>query len=148
MVSVLPKRYQQGSAEFDEFKLYAANDSVINTYGRRLMCIDFGLRRVFKYSFIVADVTSPIIGADFLVHFGLTVNLRDKRIIDPNTTLATKGELGPARIVGISTLNARTDFNGILKRFSEITTPQICPRSSNECQTVHYTYIDNRPTCC
>jgi hypothetical protein len=36
------------------------------------------LRRDFTWRFIIADVTQPIIGADFLSHYGLFVNLRKK----------------------------------------------------------------------
>ncbi|KAK2578745.1 hypothetical protein KPH14_012271 [Odynerus spinipes] len=61
-VSVLSKKYIQNKTQATEYKLYAANNTVINTYGKKYMEMDFGLRRAFKWNFLVADVTHPIIG--------------------------------------------------------------------------------------
>lgn len=52
------------------YKVYAANGTAINTYGRTTKKLDLGLRREFNWAFIMADVSRPIIGADFLSHFG------------------------------------------------------------------------------
>ena len=43
--------------------------------------LDFRLRRDFKWRFIVADVTHPIVGADFLLFFGLMPDLKNGRLI-------------------------------------------------------------------
>jgi hypothetical protein len=52
------------------YDLCAANSSTIHTYGWLPLRLNLGLRRDFTWRFIVADVTHPIIGADFLSHFG------------------------------------------------------------------------------
>lgn len=44
------------------YQLYAANGSVIKTYGYAHLQLNFGLRREFYWQFVVADVTKPIIG--------------------------------------------------------------------------------------
>lgn len=67
--------------------LYAANGSPIKVYGTKLITIDFGLRRKMVWEFIIADVTKPIIGADFLHEYGLLIDLRRKRLIDQKTKL-------------------------------------------------------------
>lgn len=59
--SVLTKRHTP-----EEFKLYAANGSSINTYGEKLLTLNLGLRRQFPWRFIIADVSRAILGADFL----------------------------------------------------------------------------------
>jgi hypothetical protein len=41
---------------------------------------------------MVADVTQPLIGADFLSHFGLLVDYRNDRLLDGITSLS-----GPAQ---------------------------------------------------
>lgn len=64
--------------------LQAANGSTINAYGYKLLKVSLGLRRDFACSFCVAQVTKPIIGADFLDKFGLLVDIRNKQLIDPN----------------------------------------------------------------
>ncbi|KAL1446327.1 hypothetical protein WDU94_015659 [Cyamophila willieti] len=66
-------------------ELFAANNTRISTYGQRLIHLNIGLRRSFPYVFTIAEVTSPILGADFLVEYGLTVDLRNGCLIDPLT---------------------------------------------------------------
>lgn len=51
-----------------ELQLYAANRTSIKTYGTQLYHMDLGLRRIFTWPFIIADVSQAIIGADFLYH--------------------------------------------------------------------------------
>jgi len=57
----------RGKAE--RYQLYAANGSVIPTYGTKTMQPNLNLRREFPWHFIIADVLQPIIGADFLAHY-------------------------------------------------------------------------------
>jgi hypothetical protein len=59
------------------------------TLGWLPLSLDLGLRRDFTWRFIIADVTQAIIGADFLSHYGLVVNLRKKRLLDETTSLST-----------------------------------------------------------
>lgn len=65
--------------------LYGANGSAIKTHGQRFIILSLGLRRTFTWPFVIADVTRPIIGADFLRHFDLLVDLQNRRLIDPLT---------------------------------------------------------------
>ncbi|KAA5568909.1 hypothetical protein F3G48_32010, partial [Pseudomonas aeruginosa] len=51
------------------YNLTAANGSTIDTYGYSQLNLDLGLRRNYPWRFIVADVTKPIIGVDFLCHY-------------------------------------------------------------------------------
>lgn len=57
--------------------LYAANGSPIKVIGEKRVKVDLGLRRDFFWSFIVANVTSPIIGCDFIKHFDLLIDLNE-----------------------------------------------------------------------
>ena len=45
------------------------------------------LRRSFIWVFVVADVSKPILGADFLLHFRISVDCFKRTIIDTNTKL-------------------------------------------------------------
>ena len=60
--------------------LYAANSTKIATYGSKLISLDFGLRRAFVWNFVVADVSRPILGADFLERFGLLVDVKNQTL--------------------------------------------------------------------
>ena len=53
--------------------LLAVNGSAIATYGKRSLNLNLGLWRTFRWVFIVANVQSPILGADFLRHLLLPV---------------------------------------------------------------------------
>lgn len=75
------------------FKLLAANSSKIDTYGHKCLTLDLGLRREFLWKFIIADVTKPILGADFLGHYGLLIDISKKQLIDPLSTIRSNGKL-------------------------------------------------------
>ncbi|VUZ55077.1 unnamed protein product, partial [Hymenolepis diminuta] len=68
--------------------LTAPNGSPIKTYGQKSVTLDLGLRRTFRWIFTI--VSKPIIGADFLCHFGLLLDLRRKKLLDPLTTYSKK----------------------------------------------------------
>ena len=92
-VSVLPPSGIQRLHKQDNFRLQAANNTLIATYGTRSHTLDLGLRRTFRWIFVIADVQKPILGADFLQHFSLFVDLRRKRLVDSTTQLSIQGIL-------------------------------------------------------
>ncbi|XP_041970644.1 uncharacterized protein LOC121727031 [Aricia agestis] len=82
-ISVLAaSRVQKSKSTPNTCKLYAANNTPINTYGEKNLLLYLGLRRPFRWSFIVVDVKTSILGADFLRHYKLLVDLHRKKIID------------------------------------------------------------------
>ena len=81
--SIVPPTEQQRSAGPNAWRLEAANGSEIPCFGLTEREIFLG-DRPFPFTFIVADVQQSIIGADFLSHFYLAPNLRDKSLIDLN----------------------------------------------------------------
>ncbi|WP_221936052.1 hypothetical protein, partial [Klebsiella pneumoniae] len=76
-----------------EYELSAANGSTIATFGTTTITPNLGLRRAFTWKFIIADVTKPIIGADFLAHYGLLVDLKGGQLIDRETRMTSRGKL-------------------------------------------------------
>ena len=79
-VSVLPPSGSPPSRCTTGYSLHAANHSLIATYGTRSMTLNLGLRCVFHWIFIIAEVRHAILGADFLHHFGLSVDVRISRL--------------------------------------------------------------------
>ena len=75
-VSVLPKSCANRISDADCLPLVAAYNTTINTYGNSKCVVDVGLKRDYPWTFIVADVQQPIIGADFLIHYNLLVDLK------------------------------------------------------------------------
>ena len=66
--------------------LRAANGTSITTYGEAQFHMELpAIRRSFAWSFIVADVTQPILGADFLSSTGLLIDMKQGRLLDPQT---------------------------------------------------------------
>ncbi|KAI5721773.1 hypothetical protein M8J77_025546 [Diaphorina citri] len=61
-------------------------------------------QRSFSYPFIVAEVTCPIIGADFLRHFDLLVDLRNYQLIDQSSSQHVNLISGEQELLGISTI--------------------------------------------
>ena len=55
--------------------LQAADSTPIPTYGHKSLCLNLGLRRSFRWVFVIADVQFPIIGADFLRDHNLLVDM-------------------------------------------------------------------------
>nr|VZI40948.1 unnamed protein product [Spirometra erinaceieuropaei] len=115
-VSVIPP-LRRHRLKPSQFSLQAANSTTISTYGQRSLTLDLGLRRRFQWVFIEADVKSPIIGADFLSSFGLTVDVRYRRLSDTTTQLFTIGTSSSERSVGIHVTIPSTPFADILKDY-------------------------------
>lgn len=55
------------------------------------MNVNVGLRRAMTWPFVIADVTTPILGADFLEAFGLLVDLKNCQLVDSITNLSSVG---------------------------------------------------------
>ena len=92
-VSVIPSTSPKRTP--DKLTLTAVNATPISTYGKQSLTLNLGLRRSFSWLFIMADVQKPIIGADFLKHFGLLVDMKQRRLIDTATQLHIQGILSP-----------------------------------------------------
>ena len=87
-VSVLPPRSEdRDRSPVNNMQLQAANSTVIQTFGQRSVAAEFGLAKSFEWSFTIADVSKPILGADFLRHYRLLVDLKCKRLMDAETFL-------------------------------------------------------------
>ena len=61
----------------------AANNSKIATYGplNLNLCIE---ERPYPWTFTVADVVIPILGADFMAYYNLLVDVRRQKLVKPN----------------------------------------------------------------
>ena len=124
------------------YTLSAANNSSIKTYGLLTVHLRFaGLRRTFTWRFVVADVATPIIGADFLANYGLLPDLQHNRLIDSLTGLYTSGlssnNAQPSVRLLSNTANTSPDYADILAEFPQLARPDGTPREVHH-NTVHY----------
>lgn len=120
-ISVIPASSFKNLIEDQNLHLTAANGSPIRTYGSKLLLLNLGLRREFRHPFMVATVNKPIIGADFLVKFGLTVDLKNKRLVDPTTTITTTGTISTVSSPSPRIYNIEGLYGSLLKEFPELT---------------------------
>ena len=118
--------------------LRAVNGSSIPTYSTRSLTIDLGLRRMFQWIFIIADIRTPIIGADFLREYGLLMNLKHGRHLDATTSLQTKGTI--SHVVSPSPSFPQlenAEYDALLAEFPSVTKPCTSPRPVRHSVTHH-----------
>nr|VZI12855.1 unnamed protein product [Spirometra erinaceieuropaei] len=109
----------------NSFCLTAANNSSIPTFGQRSITLDLGLRRIFRWVFIIADVSVALIGADFLAHFNLLVDLKNRRLVDCSTNLHARCQPDVNPCVSPLTVMPISDcpFHSLLRQFPRLTNP-------------------------
>ena len=101
-VSVLPKSCANRTSYAACLPLIAANNTAINTYGDCRRVVDAGLKRDYVWTFIVADVKQPIIGADFLIHYSLLVDFKSRCLGDMRTGLAIPATLSSIKPLSLN----------------------------------------------
>ena len=105
--------------------LQAVNNSAIPTFGTRSLTLNLGFHRPFHWVFVIAKVHTPILGADFLRHYGLLVDMRGHRLVDSLTNLRVQGVLSNESSLSPSLLPRKTAsrFDSILRDFPTIVQP-------------------------
>lgn len=104
-----------------DFTLIAANNSTIATYGEVTREVDLGLQKPLRWTYILADVAKAILGADFLYWHQLTVDLRNRRLLDQRTGRSTTGTISSEEIPVYSIMPTNNRFARILNEFPTIT---------------------------
>lgn len=123
-VSVIPPTAVDKRKKHDQsIHLYAANGSRISTFGERKLALNLGLRRPFQWTFIIADVLQPILGADFLKHYNLLVDMKHNRLIDQQTNLGSSCSISQVSATQVKSYNSVDQFQKILAEFIDITNP-------------------------
>lgn len=125
---VYPRTRVKGRIMKTAYEMFAANGSTVNTYGIRTINLDLGLRRTFRWKFIIADVSKPIIGADLLSHFGLLVDLKNRKLLDQKTMLYTRGRVIADDTVSVKTIIGKSPYEQLLAEFPSITRPTAIAR--------------------
>ena len=125
-VSVLPPAPTDRKHPQPHFNLQAANGSHIPTFGRKSLTLNLGLRRSLPWIFVVADVGRPILGADFLHHFHLSVDLNKRTLVDNITQLTIAGVLvssqSPQPSIPPSS-HPPNEFTSLLAEYPQLTQP-------------------------
>ena len=85
-ISIIPVSGPPRMHRATGYSLQAVNQSSIATFGTRSLTLNLGMHHPFRCIFIMADVTHATLGADFLHHFGLSVDVRKLLLTDTDTT--------------------------------------------------------------
>ena len=102
-------------------------------------------------------IAISIIGADFLAHYGLLVDIKITRLLDQITHLTSRGEVVVCESQTIKTIAGSSPYHQLLQRFPEITRPNGTVEVANQATKHHIVIIpgppvaqnryDSRPTC-
>lgn len=142
-VSIIPASKLQKRQTL-QMTLSAANTSPIHVYTTQTLSLDLGLRRLFKWTFLVGDVSTAIIGADFLYNFNLMPNLATRKLVDSHTNIVSQCILRESEIHSIKTVSGDSIYHTLLREFPEITKP---PRPDQEIKhsVVHHIQTTGPP---
>ena len=114
----------------------AANNTTINTYGNSKRVVDVGLKRENPWTYIVANVKQPIIGADFLIHYNLLVDLRSRCLRDMRTGLAIPASLSSISPLSLNRVDTvQNEYTKLLGLFPELTRPMTKGETVKHCIT-------------
>ena len=121
-ISVIPLTSTQRTSMSNK-TLLAANGTIIQTFGTTELNINFRIGRNFPWTFEIADAKSPIIGADFFLHFNLSVDLKNRRLLDNNTNTSVVESISSSHTTGIRSALPMCDsaYFDILKNFPSLT---------------------------
>lgn len=124
-MSVLPRWAVKGNvkSECEDYKLYAANGTPIKTFGLHTLTLNIGLRRAFQCTFIIADVKQPILGADFLTKYKLSVDFSKRKLVDQVTNLNILACISESRESTIKTVDNNHPYYELLSQYPELTKP-------------------------
>ena len=122
-VSVLPATSLDTHTKQPGQPLLEANRNSIRTYGTWPLTLQF-TSNTYHWNFIVADVTLPLLGTDFLHSNTPLIDLRGKQLVDTTTyhsTLLNSATASALHLNAISSSCKEYDF--LLAEFPDITTP-------------------------
>lgn len=126
-VSVIPPSPTDRRNPHTNLTLEAVNSTPIQTFGTCSLTLNLGLCRTLRWVFVIADTATPILGADFLHHFQLLIDMTHHRLVDTTTSLAVKGIISPVESPSPSLLPRKPapPFAALLAEFPGITNPCI-----------------------
>ena len=88
------------------------------------LSLDLGLRHVFRWIFLIANVKTPIIGSDFLSHHGLIVDVNKKQLLDNTTNLQVNVLFSRKTKLSLTPLpNSSNPFTSIISQYPTILQP-------------------------
>ena len=123
--SLLPKSMAPLSCVSSNVRLIAANGSLIQTYGIKNLHLYFS-GKAYPWDFTVADVALPLIGADFLSHYHLLVDVHNRRLVDANNISFTSISSAPSNLA-LHAMDASDPYDALRVEFPTVFRPELRP---------------------
>lgn len=120
---MLPGKKNSLPNNANNITLYSANGTPIRTYGVQVKTLNLNLRRKFQWPFIIANVSKPIIGADFLKHYGLLIDLKHGILRDPLTNCTSSGKKTTHSCPQITLISSNSAYREILNKYNQVFRP-------------------------
>ena len=122
-ISIIPHT-TNSSAKPTSLKLQAANGSTIDTYGGKTLTLNIGMWCDYTWTFSLAKVKIPILGADFLMPYELSVHMNPRTLSNIMTNLHIIGTPEWHSTTGIKIAVCHgQDYVDILNQFVDIAQP-------------------------
>lgn len=122
-VSVFPASRQDKCNNTSSAPLCAANGTSIRTWGKRNISLEISPNKHVSHEFFIADVTRPILGADFFITHSLIIDLKGKRLLSlDNCSTVLKNTCTDNFVAGLSSAQHNA-FSDILKQYPDLLTP-------------------------
>ena len=119
-VSVTPAALADKTSCQKTSQLTAANGTIINSWGTRSLSLNLGKGHTYRHSFLIADVTRPILGADFFVKNGITIDLRNKSLSASKKTPITMSTCDTnISLLGLAVVHS-SSYAELLAKFPEL----------------------------
>lgn len=148
-ICCFPRRLARGRLTISGYDLSAANGTSIKTYGSITLKLNLGLRRDFTWNFIIADVSTPINGSDFLSFYNLLPHCRHEQVIDGTTKLSIHASTAQSCQDSIKAVNCgNSPFEQLLAEYPDITHPPGINRVMKHTTVHHIHTTDGPPVTC
>ena len=127
-VSLWPASSNRPPVSSCNLRLLAANGSRIKAFGLAKKQIKIG-RESYTFDFVIADISRPIIGIDFLQHYKMAIDFAGRQLLHSGTATAFSTVLR-VTVCGVNVISdIRQTAEQLLLQFPEITDVSKATRS-------------------
>ena len=147
--SVLPKSLVPDSLCMPtNVQLSGVDGKPLNSYGQFNATVAVrSLRRDFKVNFILTN-TQPILGADFLINYGLNLNMKLKKLSDPLTTLSATLNCKQSNSVQIRVSESKIENSYLKNNFPSLISAPDYSFIPEKLETFHEINTNSSPVFC